>query len=984
MRFTTLEDFFGDTGNAFQAALGFNNREPDINTSGIAAGFGVAVDDMVISWKETRLDESAPENKCAGSGECATLDTASTLSYEGNSVVSLTLTDRTPYDNLNPNKNDCNGDGDYLDVTDDNDCNDNGKLDVVVKLTSDAEVAGEIAVLDQVSPGSAVYKTNFPYSMLYNSPGSLFVVQSGTAAPVVTALYFDRNDGSGVPCKNFLEPSQQGFIISSTTVSTIAGRVTVQGYSVALTKVCSGLTTKACVSDAECSGVGTCSVNGPGDDDGFADTNELVNLVVIFANKSGLDVDDLTATLGTSSTNVSCITRGATVVGSLKDKELSNPANYPPFQFKVANVNRANVAETLQAKFTVTVRSNKFDALTRATEITLDLDFNATGGGAVQPSLYEDFETGFGKFTLQYLDASKNSLILSNGWRCQYNDPLALNSNSTTNTDCYLGFTSDPASGVNDWHIHNSSGMGVGRAFSGGRSLHMGIHTNNNAGEDTFRVKHIMAIRTVNPVNVGLAGQSPELNFAQQISFVDNSAGVNVSLGEAVDRGVVHATTTNPMPTSANWVKLYPYENVYDQQGTDDFSNCVFDPVDDGNNEDSYFDPTDPARRLGPSSTCYPEFCFVHQGQTDFRKDFDETDIGLASDGPGLKPCSSPTDPSCLAANTPTTINNPGTWVRPRFSLVPLAGKTVWLRFLYSSIDLGATETYTTFFRNTITSADDGWYIDDVHIDGVLATAITLTADAAVLGSPLACGSCGVINAVLEFTPDPLPSPGQIVTLTAKNSTADKCINGVLQYQFWNDANSDGIIGVAPDVLLRDWTDNATFVDAPLATTQYGVKVRCSTELACGSLVGANAAAKLVKVNCPGGPFPQTITLTKVSGQSITINWPGPAVSVDAIRGSLVGTALAPATKALRTATAGFNGSVNSCLTNNSAPTNSVAESTVLAPGDGFYYLVRGQQGQKYTSGSVKERGGPGAFCNGKGPRDNELDLDANACLPNP
>ena len=96
------------------------------------------------------------------------------------------------------NKNDCNGDGDYVDGTDDQDCNDNGKLDVTVKMTSDAEVAGEIAILDQISPGSPVYKTNFPYSTLYNSPGSLFVVQSGTSAPVVTALYNDRNDGTGI------------------------------------------------------------------------------------------------------------------------------------------------------------------------------------------------------------------------------------------------------------------------------------------------------------------------------------------------------------------------------------------------------------------------------------------------------------------------------------------------------------------------------------------------------------------------------------------------------------------------------------------------------------------------------------------------------------------------------------------------------------------------------------------------------------------
>src|SRR6185436_1919852 len=96
-----------------------------------------------------------------------------------------------------------------------------------------------------------------------------------------------------------------------------------------------------CNADADCSGFGTCSVFGPGDDDGFADANELDNLVVVFANKSGVDVDDLTATLGTTSPNIECITRASILVGSVADKDLSNPANYLPFQFKVANVNRS-------------------------------------------------------------------------------------------------------------------------------------------------------------------------------------------------------------------------------------------------------------------------------------------------------------------------------------------------------------------------------------------------------------------------------------------------------------------------------------------------------------------------------------------------------------------------------------------------------------------------------------------------------------------
>ena len=971
MRYTTLEDFYGDTGTAFQAALGFNNREPDINTTGIAPGFGVSVDDMLISWRETRLD--ADSTNCAGSGECATLATSSEVSYEGNSVVSLTVTDRTPYDAVN-NKNDCNLNGVYTDPTDDQDCDNDGRLDVVLKLTSDAETTGEIAILNQVSPGSTVYKTNFPYSTLYNSPGTLFVVQSGTSAPTVTAVYVDRNDGTGSPCKNSLEPSVQGSITAQTTVSATSGRITVNSYSVALAKVCSGLTTRPCNADADCSGVGTCTVFGPGDDDGFADTNELNNLVVVFANKSGLDVDDLTATLGTSSPSVECITRSAISIGSLLDKALSNPANYLPFQFKVANINRSSLTEILQAKFTITVRSNKFDALTRATEITLDLDFNASGGGATNPSLYEDFEAGFGKFTLEFLDKGLNNLAASDGWRCPANDPFALNSNASGRKDCFLGFVTDPATGQNDWHVHTSvvTTHALGRAFTGKQSLHLGMHTASTPSDDTTRLRHIMSIKTIAPVNIGLAGASPELNFAQQVSFVDNSAGVNVSVGEAVQTGVVEAKIN---ATGTVWVKLYPYANVYDQQGTDDFANCMFDPTDDGNNEDSFFDPTDPNRRLGPSSTCYPEFSFVRQGQTDYRKDFDVSDIGLASDGPGLQPCSFPPSALCLAANTPSVISNPGTWVRPRFSLVPLAGRSVFLRFLYTAIELGGTETMLSFFGRGNISGDDGWYIDDIHIDGALVSAIILTTDVAVIPTPLVCGSCSTITAGLTASPSTLAAPGQIVTVSAKTSTVDRCLNGVLQYQFWNDVNGNGNsdpangVGDAGDVMLRDWTDNSTYVDAPLQSTKYAVRVRCSTATSCDT--ASNAFMLPVTVTCPSLSTLSvaSIRVNKSGADSVITGWGG-GLTVKIVRGDLLTMRAAGVT----------NVSTGGCLANNLFLSSYTDTTAVVAPGQGVYYLVQTPSAcnvafsGSFSENLLSEKPGSG------GNRDTDIAADPDSC----
>jgi len=1006
----TLEDFYGDTGTQFRAALGFNTREADTNTIGGSIGFGVAVDDMVISWKETRLDPDTHD--CAGSGACATLETASSVSFEGNAVVSLTVTDPTPYDPVN-NKNDCNGDGDYADPGDDQDCNDNGTLDVTVKLTSSAEVAGEIAVLDQLALGSAVYKANFPYSTFYNSPGTLFIQQSGVALPTITARYEDRNDGTGSRCKNALEPSQQGFITATTDVHVSSGRIAIQSYTVNNVSVCSINTAKPCTQNSDClAGEGLCnscsllpakpctpgvtsgstfctpstqgvctSTAGRGDPDGFADTNETVNLAVQFANKSGVDLDDLAATLGTNSPNIECITRSAIVVGSLANGALSNPTSYPPFQFKVGNVNRTSLSQVLQATFTVTMRSNRFDALTRTENITLDLDLSASGT-SVTSAFIEDFEnlpsSGFGKFTIDTLDANKHATSgpnSSDGYRCQYNDPFALNSFSGPDaTDCFLGFTTDPSTGVNDWHIHTSTSGGMGRAFTGKQSAHMGVHVNSASPDlDTTRFKQLDALKTINPVSLPLPFANPELSFVQQIALLDGTSGISLSRGFCADRGVVQVQLANSGVPSGSWIKIFPYVNVYDEQGENDYSNCIFDPVDDGNDEDSYFDPTDPGRLYGPSSTCYPEFVFAHQGQTDYRKVFDVNDIGFASDGPGLQGCSGA---GCLPANTPSVTSNPGTWVRPRFSLAQFAGRTIRLRFLFTSIEIGTTLTANLFFGRPNLPGDDGWFVDDVRIDQALSLPLTIAIDNASI-TPIPCGACAAVTPALVATPGGLSGPGQVVTLEARGSTVDRCINGIVQYQYWADANVNGVVGDAGDVLLRDWTDNSTFIDAPLVTTQYGLKARCSTDPSCDS--GSNAIALNVLVTCPS-----TATLSVASIQvgktaglggaepdgNVTINGWGGNLSVSVVRGDL---------NALRSSGGLTNVETGGCVANG-AFTAAVSDVSVPAPGGGSYFLVRTPSvcnvvgSGTYSENQISEKPGAG------GGRDADIGADADAC----
>ncbi len=1022
MQFTTLEDLYGDTGNQFRGALEMFTRERTFSVPTVAGGFGIAVDDMVVSWKETRLDEDS-HTHCASGGVCAVLEASAGVAYEGNGFISLTVTDPTPYDAVHP-RNDCNGDGDYDDPGDTTDCNGNGKADVTVRVIADApgEVSGEIAVLDAVAPGSPVYKGSIPYSTFYDAPGTLFVVQSGTQLPVVRAVYLDRNDGTGSPCRNAIEPSLQGQLESDVAITVTTGRITVNAYKVNLVSTCTSngapctknsdcpggaasteclrcsvLTSKPCDPDATSgptfcahtpSEQGYCtSTAGRGDADGFADANETIQLAVQFANKSGVDVDELTATLGTNSPNIECISRSTINVGSLAAGALSNLATTPAFQFKVANVNRANVSDTLQATFAITMRSNKFDALTRATTITLDLDLNATGNSTTS-AFVEGFETngagGIGQFFKRSnLDQNKHSNALSDGYRCQYNDPDNIYSFSFRETDCYLGFVTDSTANLNDWHVHTSatgsSGAGMGRAFSGVKSAHWGVHnTASSPTGDTYRFKQLDAIETVNAIFLPLITANPELNFAQQVSFIDNTSGVNVTAGESPDRGVVEVQVASNGVPQGPWIKIYPYQNVYDQQGTDDFSNCLFDPVDDGNDEDSFFDPTDPHHNpYGPSSTCFPEFNFVRQGQTDYRKTFDVNDIGAASDGPGLQGCSGA---GCLPANTPAQIFNPGTWIRPRFSLSGFAGRAIRIRFLATTSEIGATALASNFFGHNDVVGDDGWYIDDIHIDQALANALTLAVDTAnITANALPCGACSGLTAALTATPVSLSVPGQVLSLEGKNSSVTSCLNGILQYQFWIDANNNSVIGDAGDTLLRDFSDNPGFVDAPLATTAYGLVVRCSTNPSCSSAVDASSARVVVPVSCPSTST-LSVASIRVSKPDLGTVEPDSRATISGWGGGLFVTAVRGDLGALRASGGLTNVDSGGCLAAG-AFSSSVTDN---APPDagGTYYLVRTPSACNVTaSGSFAQvPSDPREIAGAGGTRDADIAADPDAC----
>jgi hypothetical protein len=212
------------------------------------------------------------------------------------------------------------------------------------------------------------------------------------------------------------------------------------------------------------------------------------------------------------------------------------------------------------------------------------------------------------------------------------------------------------------------------------------------------------AVRTSQPIHLDWLGAPPVLSILHQASFAAPPC-----FGAVYDRGVVMAQLADPSGASVGpWIKLDPYQNVYDLEATQEIANCEFDPIDDGSTEDDFYYPTAP--RYGPSSTCYPERTFVTIGETS--NPFSAANLGNA-DGPGLQ-----------------GEWGIGTWIESRFDLGRFRGRSIRLRFLSSALHSGGLlETWEQVYPTNPHPCDDGWWIDDVRVTGAIASAATAAAD---------------------------------------------------------------------------------------------------------------------------------------------------------------------------------------------------------------------------------------------------------------
>jgi hypothetical protein len=461
--------------------------------------------------------------------------------------------------------------------------------------------------------------------------------------------------------------------------------------------------------------------------------------------------------------------------------------------------------------------------------------------------------------------------------------------------------------------------------------------------------------------SVQLGNGAPELTSWTQMSLQDNRlAGLprdwGITIGLAyicVDDNANNdcdTAETGLKNNTENWEPLRSYFNPEQAFRRNNFINCSYDPSDDGNNENQFFQNQ---LDVGPSSTCFPQSVNNCLGRTAVDRD---TPFGtvFADVGTGCYPETNVLDDPNLSF---LGSRGGGRWIQKKYNLEEWRGRRVLVRFHISPFGWPGIERWSQF--SGIANEDDGWFIDDVRVTGTVASLTlavdnvdkggaacpatncnTITAKAAVLSYPLndkdglpkpakACTAQNTADCDFDndntvdanVTTAPSAAAGHAFLLDGSASAADRCLGGTLEYKW----------AIQAGATVRDFLTDPQALVAPDADTTYVLTTRCSSAAAtCTGSVN-------VTVDIPGGGCTLVVNSASFSNDN-TINWTGGTGPWDVARGNCSEFASTP------------TWSTATCLANNTSGTSlSVAPNPPT--GQAFYYLVR-CDGGTYNDGT--------------------------------
>lgn len=232
LRYQTLEDVYdAESGEQFQIAFGYRNFE---GSAGLAAvqSYGAAVDDIQFDWTESHPVEQTAVQGCgtgvcssgarvgelcfnaddcggpactgataSATSSCASVSWGANTLFQGSGLVSLNVVDfnaETTQGAFDCTRygitSGCSGS-----CTASIDCDNDGRKEVEVEVTSSAEPIPEKVRLEAAAIGSSDYSAlvTFSSSLSSASDSVVFLQYNGALAPNATAAYFDRDAGAG-------------------------------------------------------------------------------------------------------------------------------------------------------------------------------------------------------------------------------------------------------------------------------------------------------------------------------------------------------------------------------------------------------------------------------------------------------------------------------------------------------------------------------------------------------------------------------------------------------------------------------------------------------------------------------------------------------------------------------------------------------------------------------------------------------------------